>query len=217
MRNRLKRAGMTLMELLISMAILSIALTSAVYSMMETQKTSLILISESNAAQEARRILAQISDDLLDAGTAMVGPDTACNAFPLPQLASSTCLSFTRWDAVRPLTDPITWQEVQVTYYLDYVNKEINDGKDNNDNGLIDEMALQRKEEVVGGSTNTTIIAYNIKEKDDGAPENGGLYFELVGNLLSIKITVQEFNTFYNRPQDRLVEHSLQRSVYLRN
>ena len=216
MRNRYQTAGMTLMELMISVAILAAALSFAMSSMMETQKTSTILIAESNTAQEARRILAQIGDDLLDAGKATInlGPDCAESQLP----PGSTCLSFTRWAVVQPLTDPLTWEEVQITYSLIYVNGEVNDGNDNNGNGLIDEMALLRKEvDVATAVTNTTTIAYNIREKDDVFSEDGGLSFLLEGNLLTIKITVQDFSPFYERPQDRLVEHSLQRSVYLRN
>ena len=201
---------MTLMELMISVAILAAALSFAMSSMMETQKTSTILIAESNTAQEARRILAQIGDDLLDAGKATInlGPDCAESQLP----PGSTCLSFTRWAVVQPLTDPLTWEEVQITYSLIYVNGEVNDGNDNNGNGLIDEMALLRKEvDVATAVTNRTTIAYNIRG-------DGGLSFELIGdNLLTIKITVQDFSPYYERPQDRLVEHSLQRSVYLRN
>ena len=212
MRNRHQRAGMTLMELMISVAILAAALSFAMSSMMETQKTSTILIAESNTAQEARRIMAQLSDDLLDAGTNQMSPlitDSSCNNED-PNFGSN-CLTFKRWAVVQPLTDPLTWEEVQITYSLIYVNEEVNDGKDNNGNGLIDEMALLRKEvDVATAATNRTTIAYNIRGDD-------GLSFLLEGNLLTIKITVQDFSPFYERPQDRLVEHSLQRSVYLRN
>ena len=101
---------------------------------------------------------------------------------------------------------------------------EIDDGLDNNGNGLVDEGRVVLTENLGGADERDRILARRVRELlegelDNGVDDNGnglvdekGFSFERMGESLVIRMTMERIDV-----GQRTIERSAQTSVRLRN
>jgi hypothetical protein len=183
-----RRAGLTIVEVVIVAIVLSAVLASTVGVMTTTGDT--LASGTSVAALEARanRVLERIHSELLQAGLS-----TVVVAAP----GENPALDYRRGI---DYAEEIVWGPPR---RIEYRPAEAVDGIDNDDDGLVDEGEIvwiadpgQPNERVV--TLATGIRAHLEGEFPNGADDNGnglvderGLSFELQGNTLLVRITVE--------------------------
>jgi hypothetical protein len=111
-----------------------------------------------------------------------------------------------------------------VTFSLALEDGELDDGVDNNGNGLVDERKLLMTREPEGGEPLTSALAHGVRELAEGETANGlddngnglkdeaGLSFERKNGRLIVRLSLEQRDG-----EGHLLVRSLQTSVRLRN
>ena len=101
---------------------------------------------------------------------------------------------------------------------------ELDDGKDNNGNGLIDEGMLVRVDDAGGPNERVTALGSYVREYMEGEEKNGtddngnglidepGVSFDVVGDVWTVRITIERRDG-----NGRLITHTAQTSIKVRN
>jgi hypothetical protein len=173
----------------------------------------------SGVETRARRLIDRIAAEVANAGVATLGgpgPDLFA-----PCGSSAGALAFIDFAKNEGYAGAVNWG---TTSRIALVYDELNDGVDNNSNGLVDEcrVVLVRDQ---GGPNQQTIQwggfvrEYLEGETPDLADENGnglvderGLSFDLdpVSDTLTIRLTIECFDLDLQRPLTRTVETAVQ-------
>lgn len=209
-----RKSGYTLLEIMIGLTLLIVLLGSVV---MVTQRgTSAYRRSASNSSLDAKvnRALSRLARELVDAG--IVSP-LANLSLPL----GSDTLDFARpasWAG-----GAIVWGNT-VRFAAELATGEVNNGLDDNGNGLIDESVLVRIENPGLVNEQRSILSRGVSEylegeTGDGTDENGnglldegGLSFSLTDGSLQIRLSLERIG-----PDGKLLVRTLETSVALRN
>jgi len=140
---------------------------------------------------QARRTVARMGDELLPSGFTVITPSLD------PPGASS--LTYRRSEGV--VGGRIRWGE-PLRLEFAYETGEIDDGLDNNGNGLIDEGVVRWTRDVGTPDEQSVILCHGVAELGEGELANGldddgdgmidepGLLFERQGDLVKVSLTL---------------------------
>ena len=207
------RQGFSLLELLFSMATLGTFLGTMILVMGQGSRAARTGMVRQSVEGLARRTLDRIANELMGAVAETLDPSPAA-----PWGSSS--LSFQRIEGYS--AGAVQWSPV-VEFGLALDEGELDDGADNNGNGLIDERKLVCTTDD-GGTPVTVALAHGVREYlegevFDGEDNNGnglkdeqGLSFELDGGRLVLRLSLEERDA-----EGRQHVYTVQTSVRLRN
>ena len=218
MRTRRKsgfsRSGFTLAEVVVGLTLTSIVLGSV--GMAARRGLGLFERSSANSEITARsgRAIDRIAKELLGADRSDLTP------FPVLPFGSSTIdfKTATAWAG-----GGIVWSPVR-RIALQLAQGELNNGADDNGNGLVDEGAVvlvenpgqadERRIEIVTG-VSELLAGETLNAADDngnGLRDEAGLSFVLVGDVLTIRLSIEHMG-----PDGQLMVRTQQASIMLRN
>ena len=208
------RAGFTLLEMLIAVIVLGTTLVSITMTLNSASGAYEEGQVERELDEQDYRALDAIARELLDAGISQIPvPPTA----PLGS-ESVTYRRATGFDGVNVL-----WGSF-ITVRLELDHGELDDGADNNGNGLVDERMVVWIENEGQPDERRRVLTRWVRERMEGelvngADDNGngledesGLSFELQGNVLILRLSLERIGT-----RGRVVTRTVQTSVRLRN
>jgi prepilin-type N-terminal cleavage/methylation domain-containing protein len=207
------RAGFTLVEILIAVAVLSLALLAI--SMISTTGMGVFRTTALNTGldSEALRAVDRISSELARADSNSLVP-------PMPNDGTSELLF---QEVVGVEDGEPTWGLVQEVLF-EYEAGELDDGADNNHNGLVDEGVVVLHRDIGGADEHRVILCRGVKELAEGEVANGlddngnglvdekGFCLQWVDGVLRVQISVEETGS-----GGAHVVRSLQTSVRTRN
>ena len=206
--------GFTLMELCIGLTLLSIALLAVGASVMAGRQTYQQGMAAGEVEVQVRRTIDRIVAELAAAGRGSLTP-------PPVSLVGNPTLEFrTNQGYAAGL---VQWGNVE-RLSMQYAPGEIDDGVDNNSNGLVDECRVVLTRDVglateidlpIGGPVREFLQG----ESDDGADENGngltdepGLTFTLDNEVLTVRLTLEAIET-----GGAIITRSVETAIQMRN
>lgn len=206
--------GFSLVELMISLTILSGVLWGVTVAVMNGQGAFERSMTSGDVQSQSRRVIDQMVRDLGGASRASLAPSAT------PPLGSSS-ISFQKpagWKS-----GMIEWGP-RIRYEVQLSPGELDNGVDDDGNGLVDEGMLVRIENVGKANERTRILTQGVSrflegEVDNGADDNGnglqdeqGLSFDLDGDTLNVRLSLERLG-----PNGDLVVRTYETSVLLRN
>ena len=205
---------MSVVELMIAMLILMLLLGAIGVTVLRGGEAFKQGVATSEVESQARRALDRISDELAGARVASLAPN------PAGFFGSST-LDF---DESAGFAGGVVVPGNTTRIQLRPEPSDPDDGIDNNGNGLIDECEVVLVRDVGLATQTTTVIVPWVREfavgetlngnddNGDGLRDERGLSFELVGQTLNIKITLERLD-----PENIPFARTVETSVRLRN
>lgn len=207
------RAGFTLIEILIAVAIVSVALV-AVNALSATGvglfRTTTV---QTNLDTRALRVIDRLSTVLAKADAGSLVP-------PAPEDGTEDLLF---QEVIGVVDGEREWGPVQEALF-EYEQGEADDGVDNNDNGLVDEGVVVLLRNVGEADEQRVILCHGVSELLEGESSNGvddngndlvdepGFSIQWVGGVLCLRLSVEEIDS-----SGDLVVRTLQTSVRMRN
>ena len=208
------RAGFTFVEMMIGVVILTIiAGTIAVVSKTGTGTFRSSVANES-VNGKLRRAIQRIAKELSGSATSTLVPT------PFAPLGSS---SLTFQQATGYENGAAVWGP-SVQFQFEYAPQELDNGVDDDGNGLIDEGILVRIENPGAANESRTLICtgvseYALDEIPNGLDDNGdgfvderGVAFALDGDALTVRITIEHMGL-----EQEVLQQSSETTVLLRN
>ncbi len=178
-----RQAGFSMLEVMIVTAMLMVAIT-AIFQVIaagtDHYNSGSVLV---DIQAQARRMMDRIVTDLESSGTSVVS------------LSGSDSISFQKNTGYSG--GSITWGNV-ITIAFAYETGEIDNGVDDNNNGIVDEGVITRTE-----SGTTVTLGHYLKEN--------GLTFIKVGNFVTIRMELAK------PAKGELLETYIETSVLLKN
>lgn len=211
---RRRGAGFTLLELVIGVAVMGSTLLAVGLAFQRASGSYEDGQVDRALQSQAHRVLDRIASQFLDAGVGQFA------APPLAPLGASD-VTFRRasgFDGVN-----VQWGDFQ-TIRLELEDGELDDGADNNGNGLVDErVAWEITNEGLPNEERRVLTRWvrelAVGELPNGVDDNGnvlqdeqGLSFELQGDVLTIRLTLERLAR-----GGRVVTYAVETSVRLRN
>lgn len=208
-----RRAGFSLVEVLISMVMLGGLLGTMLMIVLTGSSTARVGMARTSIEGAARRALDRIASELVSAGVETLDPE------PTAPWGSDR-LTF---QAIEGFDGEIVWGEPRV-FSLVLEEGELDDGADNNGNGLADERVLVFTRELGTPEELTTIWVHGVSELSEGELDNGeddngngladeaGLSFCRQGNRLVVRLSLEELDVDGNH-----LVRTVETSVRLRN
>lgn len=195
---RSKQAGFTLTETLVSATLMTLVMGGMVLA---TQR-GLGLFEQSTANSDinsrAARACYRILEDLRPAGTGSVFPDlTSPVGGPVTWSPTLDFRKADQWQAGATVWGPV----FRIGFEL--APGELDNGVDDNGNGLIDEGVVVRTENLGAADQRRTVLVNDVRELaagelDNGLDDNGnglvdeaGLAFDLDDNVLTMRLCVE--------------------------
>ena len=212
-RNAASRAGFSLIELLISVGMLALILGSAGIVSVASNDAFKSTAMTTDIQSRAQRNVDKVAAQLARSATNRIFPDPS--PLPVDDLSFQTATGLTGSN--------VDWSPVMQLAFQ-YEAGELDDGLDNNGNGLVDEGVLVFTRDVGGANQNTTILCRGVAELLEGelpnnADDNGnGLVDEpgfcvlRNGELLTIRVTIERASSDGAHQQS-----TFETSVKLRN
>lgn len=192
MRRRGRR-GFTLLEVVLSLGLLVLVMGGVMQVTLTSQGAVRESMAQVRLLQRSRRAVDTMVAEVSSAGRGTITPAL------LAPLGGST-IDFQKSEGYAG--GAVQWSPV-VRYAFEYAPGEVDNGLDDNGNGLVDEGALVRTEDP-GGGNSRAILLQGIAELLDGEIPNGvddngnglvdesGFALEVNGNELIIRVTVEQ-------------------------
>lgn len=190
------RSGVTLLEVAVSAAVLALVLLAVGIVAKTGQSVYQNSQAHSGMRRDAQRVLDRIVDLIGDSSRATLAPD------PAAPLGSSTL------DFRRPLGlggGGIQWG-TRTRIAFEYTHEDPNNGRDDEGDGFVDDGCIVLTQDLGEPEERSTVLARRVAEYADGESPNGlddngnglidekGLSFVLVGNQLTIRLTLVELD-----------------------
>ncbi len=188
-----RRAAFTLLELVISVAMMGVVLGSvSLFQVRSQEHTDSMLVSE-RVETQARRTLIRIADELRGVGTGLLVPD------PTSSLGTSNLLFQRPTDVTN--AGVVVWGAPS-RLQLELEPSETNDGVDQDGDALVDERRLVLTRDIGTIDQKSIVLCTGIAELANGEVGNGsddngnglvdepGFSIRRVGDLLTIRLTV---------------------------
>jgi prepilin-type N-terminal cleavage/methylation domain-containing protein len=214
-QQRDSRAGFTLIEMIITASLLVAIAGSVATVCLRADQACRASCLEVAVDTKARRALDRITAELTTVGAGVLVPNPT-SQFGTDTLTFQTPTNFVGGAAV--------WG-TQSRIAFEYEAGEINDGVDNNGNGLVDEGRVVFTRNVGAGNEQRVILCDNVREYLQGEPppngvdDNGngvidehGFNIRRVGNVLTIRLSLEGRN-----PGQPAYVRTLETSISLRN
>jgi prepilin-type N-terminal cleavage/methylation domain-containing protein len=209
------RAGFTLVEVMISVSIAAILATSATMAAAESYVAYTATTTNSTLETNIRRSLDRVIRELMSTSFDVITPANLDDDFGSNEIVFQ--------EAVAVVDNAIVWGNARRLAF-EYEDGELDDGVDNNGNGLVDEgqLVLTRNDGLA--SEQRIVICHNVSElldgeEDDGDDDNGngiideaGFNIHQEGDVLTIRLTLEQPSE-----QVGVVQRTLATSIRLRN
>lgn len=207
-----RRRGMTLLEVMISLTIFATAMAGVVMSLGMGGKAYSQSAIHNRLYGKAGRTMQRLVREL--------GPAVSASIQPADPEGGDRIQFQSVVDSVGGA--PVLGEATRYVLELDPL--EVNNGLDDDGDGLVDERVLVRLTDPSGANEKRIILLRNVREllegeADDGLDNNGngladepGLSFDLDGDLLTIRLTVDAV-----LDGGRVVTETLETSMTLRN
>lgn len=188
-----RTAGFTLIDLLIALGILSVVLTTAGFVQTRANEASVTMLAQDSAEARARHALDRVAQELTGVGKTLIFPDPNTNfgasAMTFQRAAGVSNLGVVQWSTPSRLElviDP----------------RELDNGVDDDSDGLVDEHQLAFTSDIGTASARTVVLCTGIPELVDGETVNtiddngngvadeAGFNIRRLGDLLTVRICV---------------------------
>jgi hypothetical protein len=207
-------AGFTLVEVAIASLLLVLLLGSvALFSDRGVDALGSGTV-QSDLDARLRRTLARVCDELLSSGLGVITPSAEAPA-------GADALTYRKSNG--PLNGTNSWGE-SMRFAFAYEPGELDDGLDNDSDGLVDEGLVEWTIGVGGPTEHTVVLCRGVREYGAGEQGNGvdddgdglvdehGLAFERTGATLSVELTLGRSDH-----EHRIVVRSLETTLQPRN
>ena len=213
MRSHGNRAGFSLTEMLIGVSIAAILATSATMAAAESYVAYKAASLNSTLEGNLRRSMDRVVRELMSTGMDSIFP--AVDADPQDDVVFSEIVDVTG--------GIITWGNPKRLAF-EYEDGELDDGVDNNGNGLVDEGVLVLTLNDGQANERRVVICHGVSELLEGEEENGdddngnglddepGFFVLQEDNVLTIRLTLEQRSDQVDR-----VQRTLTTSIRLRN
>ena len=211
---RRNRSGFSIIEMSISMLILAILLGAIGMVVLRGTGTYKQGVAASTVETQARRAIDRIAEQFTAAEAGNLNPN------PLPPFGSNT-LDFRSSTGYGP--GGVIWGPT-ARIAFQYDPGELDDGVDNDGDGLIDEGRVVLMENFGLANQVDQVLCLHVREYQQGETPNGaddngngliderGLSFELVGETLNMRLTLERLD-----PDNNPLVRSVETGVRLRN
>jgi type II secretory pathway pseudopilin PulG len=211
---RAARCGLTMVELVIAMTMLTVILGAVVLAATSGGNAYNTGRSVSELETQAQRILDRIVAEVRQAGRAGLFPD------PQPPFGSSSLDFQTN---VGFQGGAVQWSD-PIRISIEPAATDPDDGVDNDSNGLVDECSVvwrrnpgaADEERVVWGSYVRELlegeVANGVDDNGNGLIDERGLCFVINASTLTIRLTLERRD-----PDGRLITRTVETAVTLRN
>ena len=208
-------SGFTMVELMIAMATMTIVLLAVALATMQGNRAYNAGRAVSDVEARTQRMLRRVVEDLRWAGRAGLFPE------PLAPFGSST-VDFQSNVGVDGGGGVIWSTPTRIAF--EYAPGELDDGIDNNGNGVVDEGQIVLRRDVGAAGEQRIVHGSWVREFlegeiPNGADDNGnglideaGLCFEVNGTTLLVRLTLEQPD-----PEGRLITRTMTSAVNLRN
>jgi len=208
-----KRAGFSIVEVLLSVTIAAILATSATMAAAESYVAFKTASVNSSLEGNLRRSMDRVVRELMSTGMDSIFP--AVDVDPQDEIVFSEIIDVT--DGV------LTWGNPKRLAF-EYESGEMDDGIDNNGNGLVDEGMLVLTLNDMQNNERRVVVCHGVSELLEGEEENGdddngngledepGFCVLQEGNVLTIRLTLEQASDQVDRIQRTLIT-----SIRLRN
>lgn len=208
------RGGFSLVELLIASSLAALIAVSATMAGAQSYDAYRAATRSTTVEAKLRHAVQRVAQELLLTGTDVIFPPNIDDEFGTSDLVFQ--------QAVGVVNGAIVWGPTK-RLVLEYELGEVDDGVDNNGNGLVDEcrLVLVRNDGVLGETR--TVLCHSVREFLEGEEEDGdddnangitdeaGFNVHRAGDILTVRLTIEELG-----PQGP-VTRTLGTSVLLRN
>ena len=211
-RNK-KRAGLTLLELMISMVLIAAVVGIPIAALRSFNQAYQAAAITSELDLQARRAMKTIVERIRATSQDVIGP---------PGLGPGVTSSWIDSQAATFAGGARAWDNAERIAF-EYLPTDPDDGVDNDGNGLVDDGRIVWIQNLGPGQQVTTLCSW-VSEGLEGetpanlADDNGngliderGLSFEVLGELITVRITLAR------RYEGQLLMHSIDRTVSFRN
>ncbi|HVS17163.1 MAG TPA: prepilin-type N-terminal cleavage/methylation domain-containing protein [Planctomycetota bacterium] len=208
------RSGFTLYEVVITVGLLAVVVAATGMVSQSTNDLANFSGEKSRTETRARRALDRVVEELAMAGRGMLTPDPAAPGWSDDvdfQCVTGTALGAPIWGTLTTLR----WERDP---------NELDDGQDNDGDGLVDEGRLVLVRNVGGANEQTIVLCTGVAEFAEGetgavGDENGnglederGFSLQRDGELLTVRLTLQE-----QVEPGQVITTSVRTSIRLRN
>jgi prepilin-type N-terminal cleavage/methylation domain-containing protein len=213
LRHRASRAGFTLVEMVVTAAVLVVFAGSLASVCVRGEQACRATSLEVAVDAKARRALDRIAAELTGAGNLVPNPTSQFGTDSLTFQAPTDYVG-----------GNVVWS-TQTRIAFEYETGETNDGIDNNGNGLVDEGRVVLTRNVGAANERRVVLCEHAREYVQGETHNNGLddngngvvdehgfNIQRVGNALNIHLSVQGIT-----PGRTAYVRTLETSVKLRN
>jgi prepilin-type N-terminal cleavage/methylation domain-containing protein len=214
-QGRRVRAGFTLLELVIATALLSLVLGAVGLVQMRARDASRAGMGREQVETHCRRTLDRVAEELQGVGHSLLFPD------PSTSLGTGS-ITYQHPTGLSGL-GVVTW-DTPSSLALQLEPAETDNGIDDDGDGLVDERRLVLTQNVGAPNAVSTVLCGGIAELGEGETANGlddngngvideaGFNVRKVGDLLTIRLTVQGLCG-----EGQIATTALQTSVVLHN
>jgi len=210
---RSPRAGFTLIEVLIASSIFALVISSTAMVVATSTSAHGLSSARNNTQDLARRASNRIVDELVNASSTSLFPDPGAFATSdlVFQVADGVTAGAVDWSAPKRLA-------------FQYETGEVDDGLDNNGNGLIDEGVLVLTLDDGGPAELAVVLCHGLRElgegeifnglddNGNGLVDEGGFSVRREGSVLTVRVTVEK-----RGPDGELLTSTTETGVRLRN
>ena len=189
------RAGYTLIELLLSAAVMGLVLTALAQVQMRSSVEAKSMQAREVAAGRARRALDRVVDEMTGVGRSLIFPD--------PSSAFGTSVATYQKATGVSIAGVVQWSTPsRLELRLD--PREADNGIDDDGDGLVDEQQLVLTRNFGLPNAQQVVLCSNvpklapgellngIDDNGNGVVDEAGFNIQRVGDLLTIRLTVQQ-------------------------
>lgn len=189
---RARRAGYTILEVAVSTAILASVLGSGVLALRTSQLSFEQTVARGVLNRDTSRAINRVAKSV-----------TGCRAETLEVSADASSASF---QGVTGWVDGIATWSNDFDLRLEYEDGELDNGKDDDGDGLIDECQVLLVEDVDQDDERQVVLVKAVREflegekpdgednNDNGLEDEKGLCFEITNDGLLIRLTIQQID-----------------------
>jgi prepilin-type N-terminal cleavage/methylation domain-containing protein len=191
-----RTAGFSLIELLVSIGVLGLILTAVGLVQLRSAAESKSMQARGIAEARARRALDRVAEELTGVGHSFMFPDPSGST-------GTSALTYQRPTGVNNL-GVVTWG-IPSRLQLQLEPRELDNGVDDDSDGLVDERQLVYTRDFGAASATMVVLCTGIPElapgeiannivddNGNGVADEAGFNVQRIGDLLTIRITVQQ-------------------------
>jgi hypothetical protein len=209
-----RTSGFSLLELVVTATLVGLMLSSAGFLTLRSYQAYRATSASAGLETRSRRALTRVASELVGTSLGVLLPDPAGD-FGTESQSYAKPVDFTGGAIVYGPTQRLEWQ---------LEPGELDDGSDQDGDGLVDEGVLVLVRDAGGAGETSTVLARGLAEylegeTSDGDDENGnqliderGFSVSRVDQVLTVRLTMQA-----RQPDGRVASRTLETSIQLRN